>query len=376
MILTRSTRLIQPQGPVEISPDFGGRGVVYLPNVRSGISTVQGTVGREATRQGISAVYTASAENKVERLNGSAPNGITEFTQLVYMTPISGGQVNDRGLFGNRNTTGITSYIQLVHQARDAAANGRFCYRLFYKPTAAATEVSVRTVNDSAADGLPSVVIATAKNGKLSIYHNGALQGSTAVTLQSVSGQLDLQFGNYYDNSDARRPSAQIHLGAFIPRGLGDAEVAALSRNPWQLFRPVQRRTYFDMGAGGGGTTHTVTAAPAKLGGTTTRPGLTQTHITTARPVTQGATVTRPAITQTHVVTARAVVQGSTVNAPGLVQTHMVTARPVAQASLVRVAGIAPPFVRSSYWAAVPSEIFRAAVPSEKFSAAVPGGNQ
>lgn len=400
MILTRSTRLIQPQGPVEISPDFGGEGVVYLPNVRSGITQVAGTVARPPTQQGVSASYSAGAENKIERLTGSAPNGLLEFTQLVYLTPIAGGQVNDRGLFGNRNTTGITSYIQLVHQARDAAANGRFCYRLFYKPTAAATEVSVRTVNDSAADGLPSVVIATAKNGKLSIYHNGALQGSTEVTLQSVSGQLDLQFGNYYDNSDARRLSAQIHLGAFIPRGLGDAEVAALSRNPWQLFRPVQRRTYFDMGAGGGGTTHTVTAAPAKLGGTTTRPGLTQTHITTARPVTQGATVTRPAITQTHVVTARAVVQGSTVNAPavevgsitvvtarsvvqsstvnapGLVQAHVVTARPVVQASTLRVAGITPPFVRSIYWAAVPSEKFSAAVPSEKFSAAVPGGNQ
>lgn len=275
-------------------------------------------------------------------------------------------------------------------------------------------------------------------------------------------------------------------------RPLSDAESQSLSVNPWQVFRPVQRRVYFDMGAGGGVTTHTVTAEPAKLGGTTTRPGLTQTHITTARPVTQSATVIRPSVTQNHVVTARtvahgatvntpsisqgsitvvtarpveqsstvnapsivqthvltarpsaqggtvtrpgltqthtvtaravtqgsvvnapsvdvgstpstvvtarpvaqgstvnapgirqthvtsarAVVQGSTISAPGLVQAHMVTARPVVQASTVRVAGVAPPFVRSIYWAAVPSETFRAAVPSEKFSAAVPGGNQ
>lgn len=364
MILTRSTSLIQPQGPVEVSPEFGGRGVVYLPNVRSGISTVQGTVGREATRQGISAVYTAGAENKIERLTGSAPNGLLEFTQLVYLTPITGGQVNDRGLFGNRNTTGITSYIQLIHVARDATTNGRYCYRLQYKPTAAATEVSVRTSNDTAVDDVPSVVVASAKNGRLSIYLNGALQGSTAVTLQSVSGQLDLQFGNYFDNNTARRLSAQIHLGAFLPRGMGDAEVAALSRNPWQLFRPVQRRVYFDMGAGGGSATHTVTAAPAKLGGTTTRPGLTQTHITTARPVTQSATVIRPSVTQNHVVTARAVVHGatvntpsisqgsitvvtarpveqsSTVNAPSIFQTHIVTARPVAQGGTVTRPGL------------------------------------
>jgi hypothetical protein len=260
MILTRGTHLIQPQGPVEVSPEFGGRGVVYLPNVQSNINLVVGTVVRTPTPQGISATYTAGVETKVERLNGSAPNGITEFTQLVYITPLAGGQVNDRGLFGNRNTTGITSYIQLVHQARDASANGRYCYRLQYKPTAAATEVSVRTSNDTAIIDVPSVIVVSAKNGKLSIYHNGALQGSTTVALQSVSGQLDLQFGNYYDNSDARRLAAQIHFGAFLPRGMGDAEVAALSRNPWQLFRPVQRRIYFDMGAGGGAGTSPVSS--------------------------------------------------------------------------------------------------------------------
>lgn len=148
--------------------------------------------------------------------------------------------------------------------------------------------------------------------------------------------------------------------------------------------------------------THTLTARPVAHGSTVTRPGLTQTHTVTARAVTQssvvnapsvdvgstpatfvtarpvakGSTVNAPSIRQTHVTSAREVVQGSTINAPGLVQTHVVTARPVAQASTVRVAGIAPPFVRSIYWAAVPSEIFRAAVPSEKFSGAVPRGNQ
>ena len=252
MILTRSTRLIQPQGPVEISPDFGGRGVVYLPNVQSGITRVAGTVGRSPSPQGISAVYTAGAETKIERLNGSAPNGVTEFTQIAYLTPIAGGVVNDRGVFGNWNTTGATGFVQIVHRARDAAANGRYCWVMSYDPTSAAVAAGLRTSDYSATDNVPAVLIATVKNNTLSLYLNGTKHASVAVTASAMSSQADLQIGNYYDNISARRLSANVHLAAFLPRGLGDAEVAALSRNPWQLFRPVQRRVYFDMGAGGG----------------------------------------------------------------------------------------------------------------------------
>ena len=340
MILTRSTRLSQPQEPVEISPDFGGRGVVYLPPVQSGITRVQGTVGRGPTQHGISAVYTAGAETKIERLNGSAPNGVTEFTQIVYLTPIAGGAVNDRGIFGNWNTTGATGLVQMVHRARDATTNGRYCYVVSYDPTSGATAAGIRTSDYSAADNVPAVLIATVKNNTLSLYLNGVLHNSTAVSATVMSSQADLQIGNYYDNTAGRRLSAKVHLAAFLPRGLGGSEVAALSRNPWQLFRPVQRRVYFDMGAGGGGTTHTVTADPVDQGSTTTRPGLTQTHVTTASAVTQGATVSRPAITQTHVVTARAVVQASTVNAPSIVQTHIVTAMPSVQGATVTRPGL------------------------------------
>ncbi len=353
MILTRSTRLSQPQGPVEISPDFGGLGVVYLPNVQSNINRVAGTVGRGPTPQGVSAVYTAGFETKIERLNGSAPNGVTEFTQIVYLTPIAGGAVNDRGIFGNWNTTGATGLVQMVHRARDATTNGRYCYVVSYDPTSGATSAGIRTSDYSAVDNVPAVLVATVKNNTLSLYLNGVLHNSTAVAAVAMSSQADLQIGNYYDNTAGRRLSAKVHLAAFLPRGLGGSEVAALSRNPWQLFRPVQRRVYFDMGAGGGGTTHTVTADPVDQGSTTTRPGLTQTHVTTASAVAQGATVSRPAVTQVHVVTARAVAQGSTVNAPAVEvgSITVVTARPVVQSSTVN----APSIVQTHALTARPS---------------------
>ena len=252
MILTRSTRLSQPQGPVEVAPEWGGRGVVYLPPVQSGIARVNGTVGRGPTPQGISAIYTAGTDTKVERLNGSAPNGVTEFTQIVYLTPTAGGVVNDRGIFGNWNTTGATGLVQMIHRARDATVNGRYCYVMSYDPTSGAAASGIRTSDYSAVDNVPAFLVATVKNNTLSLYLNGALHGSTAVSATAMSSQADLQLGNYYDISVVRRLAANVHLAAFLPRGLGASEVAALSRNPWQLFRPIQRRVYFDMGAGGG----------------------------------------------------------------------------------------------------------------------------
>lgn len=149
---------------------------------------------------------------------------------------------------------------------------------------------------------------------------------------------------------------AQHRSSGFLRQFKGDVEWAAILRvapdggwrsltdslalelyesgYPYNLIKTT-RRVYFDMGAGGGGTAHTVTADPVEQGSTTTRPGLTQTHVTTASAVAQGATVSRPAVTQAHVVTARAVAQGSTVNAPSIVQTHIVTARPSAQGGTV-----------------------------------------
>ena len=41
-------------------------------------------------------------------------------------------------------------------------------------------------------------------------------------------------------------------------RALSDAEIASISANPWQLFKPVQRRVWFDGGAAAGGASQTI----------------------------------------------------------------------------------------------------------------------
>lgn len=320
MILTRSIRLSQPQGPVEVAPEWGGRGAVYLPPVQSNINRVAGTVGRGPTPQGVSATYSAGVENKIERLNGSAPNGITEFTQLIYITPLAGGAVNDRGIFGSRNTVGATSFVQLVHRARDAAANGRFCYAMSHDPTSGATETVVRTSDYSAVDNVPALLVATVKNNTLSLYLDGVLHTSTAASAVAMSGQAELQIGNYYDNVNTRRLSANVHMAAFLPLGLGASEVAALSRNPWQLFRPAQRRVYFDMGAGGGVT---LTGANCAQSNTSTSGAISQTHSLSGASVAQSNTSTTGAIGQSIILTGASVSQGNASTSGAVSQTHV-----------------------------------------------------
>lgn len=187
------------------------------------------------------------------------------------------------------------------------------------------------------------IAYAFSDSGLLTVYKNGKLvisstalagkRGTPATDVLLTMCRASAANANLYGNG------VRISMAAFGSADMS-ARLADLSTNPWQVFKPAQRRVYFDMGAGGGGTTHTVTADPVEQGSTTTRPGLTQTHITTASAVAQGATVSRPAVTQTHVVEARPNLQASIVARPSVTQTHVVTARAVAQGSTVNAPAV------------------------------------
>lgn len=55
-----------------------------------------------------------------------------------------------------------------------------------------------------------------------------------------------------YNGSYGNQFKGQIPIAACWNRALSDAEVAELQRNPWQLFRPVQRRIWVAVASSGG----------------------------------------------------------------------------------------------------------------------------
>lgn len=74
-------------------------------------------------------------------------------------------------------------------------------------------------------------------------------------------------------------------------RPLSDAESRSLSINPWQVFRPVQRRVYFDVAAGGGATSYTVAADVGNYSLTGVNAGLTYFPASAARSIVADAGV-------------------------------------------------------------------------------------
>ena len=100
------------------------------------------------------------------------------------------------------------------------------------------------------------------KDGAIgSIFVDGVpalLNVTGGTTAHSASHAIDGNAGFAQSND------ITTNLMLIYDRPLSDAESRSLSSNPWQVFRPVQRRIYFDMGAGGGATTSVSTALAAE----------------------------------------------------------------------------------------------------------------
>ena len=94
--------------------------------------------------------------------------------------------------------------------------------------------------------GSDYIAIARHKNGVLQdLWVNGVRDPATLS-----------QTGNFIGITHFGRQGAIVNTPLFLAatwrRALSDQEIREFNLNPWQLFRPVQRRVYFDMGAGGG----------------------------------------------------------------------------------------------------------------------------
>ncbi len=351
MILTRSTRLSQPQGPVEVAPEFGDA-AAFVPGA------VNPTFATRTTR-------VLTTEGRAER--GSAATGGVSPSTAAYIAfsgsarTFLGNKPHWAFIAGNIANTSSNSWL---FGAGQPSANAGIL--LTYLSSTARLEFATRVGGVWYASSAAVTLSANRDfeagysidaDGTLRLYWDRReVLVKTGVGATTPTPNLPPAAGMAYAsqaNNNLYGNSTSIAFAAVGQSEYADRIGARLAANPWQLFRPVQRRVYFDMGAGGGGTTHTVTADPVDQGSTTTRPGLTQTHVTTASAVAQGATVSRPAITQTHVVTARAVEQGSTVNAPAVEvgSITVVTARPVVQSSTVN----APSIVQTHIVTARPS---------------------
>ena len=305
MILTRSTRLSQPQGPVEVDwQNVYANGIefAYIPGFsrdQTGKAGAIQAVGPDTTFVGGTMVTPGTNRNNGLILATGALLGPMQNSTVLAIANTSAGLLGGGGsetdgligtngnvLYSERATTGLAIYKLGLLAASGGGLNAEFIYR-----NDGATILRQRVdIGSASADGRTLAIAAVKSGDAHSVYCNTVSSVGTFGSASSAFSGATIQRRVGSDIADAASAwNGQILLVAGWSRALSADEIAGLRDNPWQLFKPVRRRVYFDM---------------------------------------------------------------------------------------VGAAGIAPPFVRSIYWASVPSEKFSAAVPSEKFSAAVPGGNQ
>lgn len=314
MILTRSTRLSQPADAAGVDSRFGGRNDWLIAPGSPGSRHISGVVPTIPDQYGSSHYFDGATTQLLGNdANVNATGG--QFTLLAYAK--FDGTGDDRGVVGNRSTIGANAYAQIVHRA--AGASRRIIFG--YKGTSASAEVAILSAVQSIPLGSTQLVALVVNGTSVRCYVGSELVGSGVSTAPVPSGHLPyLRAGNYYDNTTTRRFIGGIYYAGLLPVALSGEDIGALARNPWQLFRPVQRRVYFDVGAGGGVT---LTGANCAQSNTSTSGAISQTHSLSGASVAQSNTSTTGAIGQSIILTGASVSQGNASTSGAVSQTHV-----------------------------------------------------
>jgi hypothetical protein len=252
MILTRSTRLIQPQGPVEVSPEFGDA-VAFVPGA------VNPTFATRTTR-----VLTTGG--MAER-GSAATGGVSPSTAAYIAFPEAsrtflGNKPHWAFIAGNIANTSANSWILGAGQP---SANAGIL--LTYLASTGRLEFATRFGGTWYPSTAPVTLSANRDfeagysidaDGTLRLYWDGLeVLVKTGVGATTPTPNLPPTAGMAYAsqaNNNLYGNSTSIAFAAVGQSAYSDRMGARIAANPWQLFRPVQRRIYFDMGAGGGAT--------------------------------------------------------------------------------------------------------------------------
>ena len=95
-------------------------------------------------------------------------------------------------------------------------------------------------------NNLPTIFISTQRSNKVELWRNGVRSGEN-VTSTSTQLFLSLTFGRVWDGSLNNVGATITYLSAFWMRALSPEEIIDLSKNPWQLFKSSNNRSYFDL---------------------------------------------------------------------------------------------------------------------------------
>lgn len=266
MILTRSTRLIQPQGPVEIrrdSPLSVGLQDAFLLNTptpqnigRSVQSPTSGTLAQSTMECGVGLKFSNAA------IQAPTYPYTGQVTVLVVAKPnvVDG---NSRPFAHRRNSTlnSAAGGGALIWEFSSSSGSG-----LGFTVWNASSSTS--SANSGAGSVLPGEIIVAAAVARgqgqtVEIYRDGLLAATASQTVALTNQTTPMEIGGRTANNSARYFSGDMAFVATWNRALSGEELSSITANPWQLFRPVQRRIYFDVSSIAPSLDHILTAESA-----------------------------------------------------------------------------------------------------------------
>lgn len=263
LIPSRSTRLTQPIGRAEVDPGYGITPIgLFLP-----ASFTEDAATGEVFTRGSAAALTTSRVGRA--LNQTAVNtglhrtipgfqSVSDYTAIWHGVPVGAPSGSTPTFIGiaNSNTSQSAGPLAIEYLSTTQL-------QVVFKSS---TSASTRAGNFTWANayGRPTTLVASYSADedfvRLRVCVDGVVTDVVASAVSSgapptLTGTERLIVGPDVAEIATRHTNAHVAMaGVFYGRLRGDA-VQEVLRNPWRLFRPVERRIIVDLGASGGPVT-------------------------------------------------------------------------------------------------------------------------
>lgn len=271
----------QPPGPVEI--DWSNpltRGLRFA--ISNGVEWVSKSIGSQ------------SGAAKTVRSGGTGPQLTTTTGAITFDTGVASGMLNEICLLQYGVIDSIAADATSVSKC---ATNGATATPFDYGITGPSGALKIGRANTGYRVWRSAATITAGKdfvgvvNQSANIastpgfYINGVFDTGTATSIYGGSGSGAATEGGTLKalNRGDAVPywnGGTVYLTCGWARALSNDEIRSVSDNPWQIFKPINRKIFF--GVGGSGPTYTLTAAPGSFSLTGIASSLSAARILTA----------------------------------------------------------------------------------------------
>lgn len=258
-LLLPGRRGVQPPAGVGVdwnnplTKDLGG-----LFDTRAGVELVYNnrasnyTTLLKAARAGVAADFSGTANQQYAHCPGYATTGAMTIFALMEVDALT----NYSAVIAKQQTTTVN--VPFEFRLGSAATGSDFN---FVRASASSGANSKQTTGSrlSAAPGVPRAIAITVADGLLGTIPIAYVDKvKTSFNANSTAGSCTdsaqpVWIGRRYDG--ATQLDGPMYFVALWNRELSENEVGSLTDNPWQLFRPAQRRIWVPVAGGGNNQT-------------------------------------------------------------------------------------------------------------------------